>query len=402
MHYRYVIIGGGWTAASAIEGIRSRDREGEILMFSRENHLPYDRGPLTKDAWAAGYDLGRLAIHPDGYYDEANVHFRLRAEIVEIDPDHRVLWDDRGDSVGYDEVLFATGGRPKRLNAHGAPESPNVRYFRDLEDFLDLQRRVEHLQHVTIVGGGVAGVELAGTLSGLGRQVTLIFPEEWPIHRLLPRSLGTGLLDVMRDMGIETVSGETLVEIHEDSGFVRARTHGGNDLTTQLVVVDQGSEPQVELAEATGLDGDDGIVVDDHGRASKPHAWAAGDVAEFPYLALNQLMRVEGADHARQHGRLVGENMAGADRVYDHLPMKGFRLGGLSFEGVGELNSRIDSHEVWIEPGREGVIYYLYEDVVRGVLLCNVRDRLDWARSLIREARPMSSADRTALLQARN
>jgi NADPH-dependent 2,4-dienoyl-CoA reductase/sulfur reductase-like enzyme len=141
--------------------------------------------------------------------------------------------------------------------------------------------------------------------------------------------------------------------------------------------------------------------VDDHGRASKPHAWAAGDVAEFPYLALNQLMRVEGADHARQHGRLVGENMAGADRVYDHMPFKGFHLGELMFEGVGELNSRLDSQEVWTEPGREGVIYYLWEDVVRGVLLCNIHDRLDWARSLIREARPMSSADRAALLQAR-
>ena len=401
MHYRYVIVGGGLAAASAIEGIRSRDREGSILMFSRENHLPYRRTPLSKDAWAEGYDLGRLAIHPDGYYDEMKVDVRLRREIVEIDTDHQVLWDERGESVGFDEVLFATGCRPKRLHAHGAAESPNVRYFRDLEDFLDIQRRVEHLQHVTIVGGGFAGVELSGTLRALGKQVTLIFPEEWPMHRLLPRALGTGLVEVMRDMGIETVSGETLVEIREASGFVQARTYGGNDLTTQLVIVDQGGEAQVELAEATGLDSDDGIVVDDHGRASKPHTWAAGDVAEFPYLTLGQLMRVEGSDHAAQHGRLVGENMAGADRVYDHLPAKWFFLDGLHFEGVGELNSRLDSDEVWIEPGREGVTFYLYEDVVRGVLMCNVRDRLDWARSLIREAKPMSAADRAAMLQVK-
>ncbi len=155
---------------------------------------------------------------------------------------------------------------------------------------------------------------------------------------------------------------------------------------------------QVDLAEATGLDTDDGIVVDEHARASKPHTWAAGDVAEFPYLALGQLMRVEGSDHAERHGRLAGENMAGADRVYDHLPRKWFRLDGLQFEGVGELNSRLDSDEVWIEPGREGVIFYLREDVVRGVMLCNVPDRLDWARGLIREARPMSAAERAAML----
>lgn len=398
MHYRYVIVGGGLAAASAIEGIRSRDREGGVLMFSRENHLPYRRTPLSKDAWADGYDLGRLAIHPDGYYDEMGVDVRLRREIVEIDPDHRVLWDERGDSVGFDEVLFATGCRPKRLHAEGAAESPNVRYYRDLEDFLDLQRRLEQVQHVTLVGGGFAAVELAGTLRARGLQVTLIFPEEWPLHRQLPRSLGTGLVDVLRDMGIETVSGETLVAVRDVGAFVQARTYGGNDLTTQLVIVDQGSEAQVDLAEATGLDTDDGIVVDEHARASKPHTWAAGDVAEFPYLALGQLMRVEGADHAESHGRLAGENMAGADRVYDHLPRKWFRLDGLQFEGVGELNSRLDSDEVWIEPGREGVIFYLREDVVRGVMLCNVPDRLDWARGLIREARPMSAAERAAML----
>lgn len=401
MHYRYVIVGGGLAAASAIEGIRSRDREGGILMFSRENHLPYQRTPLSKDAWSPGYDLGRLAIHPDGYYDEMNVDVRLRREIVEIDTEHRVLWDERGDSVGFDEVLFATGCRPKRLHAEGAAESPSVRYYRDLEDYLDLHRRIEQLQHVTLVGGGFAAVELAGTLRSRGLQVTLVFPEEWPLHRLLPRSLGLGLVDVLRGMGVETVSGETLVQIREAGGFVQARTYGGNDLTTQLVVVDQGSEPQVELADATGLDIDDGIVVDDHGRASKPHAWAAGDVAEFPYLALGQLMRVEGTDHAEHHGRIVGENMAGADRVYDHLPRKWFELDHLRFEGVGELNSRLDSDEVWIEPGREGVIFYLLDDVVRGVMLCNVPDRLDWARSLVRAAKPMSAADRAALLQVR-
>lgn len=401
MHYRYVIVGGGLAAASAIEGIRSRDADGGILLFSRENHLPYRRNPLSKDAWEPGFALDRLAIHPDGYYDAMRVDVRLRREIVELDLDHRVLWDERGESVGFDEVLFTMGCRPRRLHARGADESPNVRYFRDLEDFLDTRRRVELIQHVTLVGGGFVAIELAGTLRRLGKEVTLVFPEEWPLHRLLPRSLGLGLVDVLRDMDIETVSGETLVEIRESTGYVRARTHGGNELTTQLVIVDQGSEPQVELADAAGLDTDDGIVVDEYGRASRPHTWAAGDVAEFPYLALGQLMRVEGADHAEHQGRLVGENMAGAERVYDHLPLKWFRLDHLEFEGVGELNARLDSDEVWIEPGREGVIFYLNEDVVRGVMLCNVHDRLDWARALIRRGQPMSSAERAALLQVK-
>jgi len=308
-----------------------------------------------------------------------------------------VLWDERGDSYGYDELLIATGCRPKRLRAEGA-DMPTVRYFRDLEDYLDLEGRLDRFQHVTIVGGGFTAVEMTAALRSRGKEVTLIFPEEYPLHRFLPRSIGVGLVEFLREEGVETVSGDTLVHLEEHGGYVHARTHNGNELTTQLVLVDNGGEPLSDLADAAGLDTDDGIVVNEYGQGSKPHVWAAGDVAEFPYLALGQLRRVEGSDHAEQHGRLVGANMAGAGLVYSHLPLKWFRVGELQFEGVGELDSRLDHEEVWLEPGREGVIFYLREDVIRGVLLVNVHERLEWARQLIIEARAMTPAERSGLL----
>jgi NADPH-dependent 2,4-dienoyl-CoA reductase/sulfur reductase-like enzyme len=397
MHYRYVIVGGGTAAAAAIEGIRAHDADGSILLVSRENHLPYRRGPLSKEAWGGTFDLDRLSLHAAAYYDELKVEVRLRREIVEMDAENHVLWDERGDSVGFDQALVATGCRPRRLQAAGA-ETSGVRYYRDLEDFLDLERRLERIQHVTLVGGNFTALELASTLRARGKEVTFIFPEEYPLHRMLPRDLGEGVVEYLRRLEIETVSGDTIVQVNEAGEFLHAKTYNGYDLTTQLILVDQGGEAQVELAEAAGLDTDDGIVVDEYGRASRPGVWAAGDVAEFPYLALGQLMRVEGSDHAEHHGRAVGANMAGANVPYDHMPIKWFTLGDLRFEGVGELSSRTDHQEVWLEPGHEGVIFYLRDDIVRGVLLCNVPDRIEWARGLIREARPMSSADRAALL----
>jgi NADPH-dependent 2,4-dienoyl-CoA reductase/sulfur reductase-like enzyme len=182
---------------------------------------------------------------------------------------------------------------------------------------------------------------------------------------------------------------------------VHARTLLGNELDTQLVIVDQGAEPQVELAEAAGLAIDDGIVVDEFGRTSDPHVWAAGDVAEFPYQALGQIMRVEGSDHADAHGRVVGANMAGAEKPYDELPLKWLRIGELVFEGVGELWARLTTEILWVEPGREGVVFYLRDDVIRGVLMIGMRDRLDWARSLVREARATTAAERSALVTAK-
>jgi len=165
--------------------------------------------------------------------------------------------------------------------------------------------------------------------------------------------------------------------------------------------VDMGGEPLADLAEAAGLAIDDGIVVDEFGHTSDPHIWAAGDVAEYPDQALGVIIRVEGSDHAEQHGRAVGANMAGAEQPYTHLPIKGFRVGELTFEGVGELWARLDTEIVWMQPGREGVVYYLRDDVIRGVLLINVPERIEWARTLIREAHPTSSAERSAMVAAK-
>jgi len=397
MNVRYCIVGGGYAAAAAIEGIRSRDQTGDILMLSRENHRPYRRPLLTKELLLGTASLDRLPLHPDEWYAEQKVDVRLRHEVIEVDAEGRRLWDERGEVIEFGDLLLATGCRPRRLHAEGA-EISSVRYFRDLEDYLDLESRLDRVQHLTLVGGGFTSVEMAGALRARGKEITLVIPDEYPLHRLLPRDLGAPLLDYLREMGVETVSGDTLVKIEELNGLVHARTLLGNELDTQLVLVDQGGEPLVDLAEAAGIAIDDGIVVDEYGRSSNPHVWAAGDVAEYPCLALNVIMRVEGSDHAEHHGHTVGANMAGANEPYTHLPLKWFRVGDLQFEGVGELWARLATEIVWMQPGREGVVFYLRDDVIRGVLLINVPERLEWARGLIRDAHPMTSAERATML----
>lgn len=397
MQTRYCIVGGGYAAAAAIEGIRAHDREGGILLLTRENHRPYRRPLLSKDLWYGTATIERLPMHPDEWYDEQKVDVRLRHEVIEVDADHRVLFDERGDEIEYGDLLLATGCRPRRLRAEGA-ETPGVGYFRDLEDYLALEARMDRLQHITLVGGGFTSIEMAAALRSRGKEITLVIADEYPLHRMLPRELGLPLLDFLRDLGVETVSGDVLARIQESVGMVHAHTYLGHELDTQLVLVDQGSEPLVDLAEAAGIAIDDGIVVDEYGRTSDPHVWSAGDVAEFPYLALGQIMRVEGSDHAEAHGRVVGANMAGAKLVYDHLPIKWFRVGEMEFEGVGELWARLDTELLWLEPGREGAVYYLSDDIIRGVLLINIHDRIEWARELVRAARPTTAAERASLL----
>src|SRR5262249_18331474 len=153
-------VGGGFAAASAIEGIRAHDEGEGILLLTRENHRPYRRPLLTKELWYGTATLERLPIHPDEWYAAQRGDVRLRHEVIELDAEGSRLWDERGEEVEFGDLLLATGCRPRRLRAEGA-EIPSVRYFRDLEDYLDLETRLERVQHVTIVGGGFTSVEMA-------------------------------------------------------------------------------------------------------------------------------------------------------------------------------------------------------------------------------------------------
>ena len=281
------------------------------------------------------------------------------------------------------------------LNVEGA-DVEGVHYYRYLEDYLMLEGRLPHLQHALVVGGGFIGLELAAALRHKAKEVTLLYPQEYPLSRVLPRDLGLFVADYYRQQGVEVISGEQVAGFQARGGEIVAYLQSNNSVTTQLALVGAGIVPTTDLADAAGLEVGNGIEVDEYARTSDPDIYAAGDVAEFPYLALDARTRVEHWDHAIQHGRAAGANMAGANHPYTTLPMFYSDFFDLGWEAVGETDPSLVVEPVWKEPFREGVLFYLRDDVVRGVLLWNSWGRVDWARSLIREAKPMSGAERAA------
>ncbi|HET7663534.1 MAG TPA: FAD/NAD(P)-binding oxidoreductase, partial [Rhodanobacteraceae bacterium] len=155
------------------------------------------------------------------------------------------------------------------------------------------------------------------------------------------------------------------------------------ELAADVVVAGLGVTPNVLLADKAGLDVDNGIVVDAHLRTSEPDIWAAGDVANFHNPALDRRLRVEHENAAISMGHLAGLNMAGGDGVYDTLPFFYSDLFDLGYEAVGLLDNRLEVFEDWKVPMREGVVYYLDDGRVRGVLLWNVWGQVEAARQLI-------------------
>ena len=383
-HYKYLIIGGGMTADAAVRGIRQLDGEGSIGLIGEEPYPPYDRPPLSKGLWRGDSveDIWRN-IQEQG----VEVHLGLRAQVLE--PRNRRLTDERGEVYTFEKLLLATGGRPRRLPFG----EDRIIYFRTLEDYRKLRTLAEQGRRFAVIGGGFIGSEIAAALAMNGNEVVMLFPKEAIGSHAFPADLARFLNGFYREKGVEVLAGETVSGLETHTERLDVRTSSGQEITVDGVVAGIGIEPDVRLAEGAGLEVGDGIVVDEFLRTSSPDVYAAGDVANFYNPDLDKRLRVEHEDNANTMGLLAGRNMAGAAEPYHHLPFFYSDLFELGYEAVGEVDARLETVADWKDLGREGVVYYLREGQVRGVLLWNVWGQVDAARRLIAEPGPFEAED---------
>jgi NADPH-dependent 2,4-dienoyl-CoA reductase/sulfur reductase-like enzyme len=366
----YLIVGAGMTGDMAAKGIREQDPDGSITMVGADPNPPYKRPLLTKGLWQ-GASEEKLWREP-----AAGVELVTGRRIVSLDLAGHTATDDAGDEYGWEKLLLATGAKPREI-----PGADGVVWYRTLGDYRHVRELAGEGSHVVVIGGGFIGSELAAGLVGNGVRVTMLFPEDGIGHRLFPTGLSASVTDYYREKGVDVRAGELVAE----ASGTAVKTKSGLELEADAVVAGLGVVADTELAEAAGLEVDDGIVVDEYGRVpGHDDVFAAGDVARFPVPALGISLRIEHEDHANSHGHAVGANMAGANAPYGHLPFFYSDLFDLGYEAVGLVDSRLEAVENWQEPYRKGVVTYLEDGRPRGVLLWNVWDKLDDARALIR------------------
>jgi NADPH-dependent 2,4-dienoyl-CoA reductase/sulfur reductase-like enzyme len=388
-HYTYLIIGGGMAAQAAINGIREEDSTGSIGLIGAESHPPYNRPPLTKGLWK-GKPLESIWRRID--FQGVTLHLGRQARKLSLS--EKSVTDDEGTISTFDKLLLATGGRPRRLPFGG----DEIIYYRTLDDFERLQRLADQGRRFAVIGGGFIGSEIAAALAMNGKEVVMIFPGQGIGDRLFPAGLSEFLNDFYREKGVEVLLGARITdcEIRRSKPVLTAipvEESSGQEIEVDAVIAGIGIQPNVELAQAAGLKVDNGIQVDRGLHTSHPDVYAAGDVANFYNPALDQRWRVEHEDNANTMGSLAGKAMAGQTVSYDYLPYFYSDLFELGFEAVGEVDARLETVADWKEPNREGVIYYLRDGRVRGVLLWNVWDQVDAARKLIAEAGPFRAED---------
>ncbi len=372
--YKYVIIGGGMTADAAVKAIRSLDATGSIALFSKESDRPYDRPPLSKGLWKGASEADVFRKTP-----EANVDFILDTEIVSIDRQQKYVTSESGKQFGYDKLLLATGGRPRMLSydAHG------IIYYRTLADYHRLRELTDLKNDFLVIGGGFIGTEIAAALNIAGKSVTMILPEAGLGARNYPADLSNHITEYYESKGVAVRTNEKITKIRNNADRHMVETASGYTGSFDAVVAGIGIEVNTELALAAGLEVENGIVVDSNCRTTDPSIYAAGDVARFFNPHLGKRIRVEHEDNANAMGRAAGTNMAGGSEKYNHLPAFYSDLFDMGYEAIGELDARHEIVADWKEKYSEGVVYYLSERRVRGVLLWNVWGQLDEARGLI-------------------
>jgi 3-phenylpropionate/trans-cinnamate dioxygenase ferredoxin reductase component len=308
----FVIVGAGMTAASAAEALRQAEFDGRILIVGREPHLPYERPPLSKEYLRGEEGLEALPVRGEEWYAEQDVELRLGTEVTALDAGGPSVELGDGETIDADAVLLATGGTPRLMPG---PTSDRVLYLRTIED-ADRIREAMESGRLVVVGAGFIGAEVAASARSRGVEVTVLERGEVPLNRALGDEMGKLYGQIHRDHGVDLRAGAVVERIEDTESGVVVRLGDGESIEADAVLVGIGIGPNTELAEAAGLDIEDGVLVDERCMTSADGVFAAGDMANHLHPLFGRL-RVEHFDNAIKMGAAAARSMLGSVEAFD-------------------------------------------------------------------------------------
>jgi 3-phenylpropionate/trans-cinnamate dioxygenase ferredoxin reductase subunit len=387
----FVIIGGGLAGAKAAEALRDNDFDGSIILFAAEEHLRYERPPLSKEYLAGKKSLSDFTVQNSDWYRDHNVDLRLASRVSSLDPAAHTVGLPDGTIAPYDKLLLATGSASRRPPIPGS-DADGVRYLRTYDDAEALNSVLTEGSSLAVVGAGWIGLEVAAGARQRGVDVTVVETARQPLLAALGETVGEVFANLHRDHGVDLRLQAQVEEITTAQGRATGlKMRDGSTVAADAVLVAVGAKPNVELAEQAGLSmGDGGVLVDASLRTSDPDIYAVGDIAAAEHPLFGCRIRTEHWANALKQPAVAAAGMLGKPGEYAELPYFFTDQYDLGMEYVGHA----PSFERVVFRGdvssREFVAFWLDGDnrVLAGMNV-NIWDVLDDVKSLIRSRTPV-------------
>jgi len=314
-----VIVGASHAAPDLISTLRRSDWQGNIVLIGDENHLPYQRPPLSKGYYSGDVPLDKLLIRNEAFYEKAEVTLKLGERVTVIDRDKMCVELESGERIDYDKLVLATGTRARTLTLPGA-DHPTVHYLRTLADVDAIKAQLKSDARLLIVGAGYIGLEVAASAIKQGNKVTVLESMERVLARVTGQEMSEFYQQLHTEHGVDIQLNSMLTEFVNEQGQLYALMNDGRKIAFDYAVVGIGVVPNSELAQEAGLACDNGVVVNQYTRTNDPNIYAIGDVSNHPNLLYQQRLRLESVPNAAGQAKIAGSHICGKEIVYDQLP----------------------------------------------------------------------------------
>src|SRR5690349_8439281 len=380
-----VIVGGGLAATRTAEQLRRGEYTGPITIVSNEDHLPYDRPPLSKEVLRAETD--DVTLKPAEFYDEHDITMLLGNGARSVDTDAQTVTLADGSPIAYDELIIATGLVPKRIPSF--PDLPGIHVLRSFDESLKLRSEAGSARNAVVVGAGFIGCEVAASLRGLGVGVVLVEPQPAPLAGVLGEQIGGLVARLHRDEGVDVRTEVGVAEVRGDKHVETVRLTDGTEVDADLVVVGIGSRPATDWLDGSGIEVDNGVVCDDQGRTATPHVWAIGDVASWRHT-LGHQVRVEHWSNVADQARVLVPAMLGQDAPATvTVPYFWSDQYDVKIQCLGEPEAT-DTVHIVEDDGRKFLAFYERDGVVAGVVGGGMPGKVMKARNKIAAGAPIA------------
>jgi 3-phenylpropionate/trans-cinnamate dioxygenase ferredoxin reductase subunit len=304
-----MIVGAGQAGIQVSQSLRKRGFTGDIVLLGNEGYPAYQRPPLSKAFLKGDMDEARLFFRQESFYADQNIDLRPSFNAVSIDLANKKVTGESGESCQFKKLVIATGSTPITIPIPGA-SLPGVHVLRGLADSLAIRERLENTSRLIVVGGGYIGLEVASAARQLGREVTVVERLPRLLSRVTSPQISDFYLNLHRDRGVDVRLEDSVAEILGEDQVNGVKLDSGEIIEAEAVLIGIGVRPNQQLAEAAGIDCDDGILVDAHCRTSAEDVYAAGDCARQK-LADGTTLRLESVHNALDQAERIAADIVG-------------------------------------------------------------------------------------------